>query len=62
LRNKGKNERYNPYFRESGWDHEDWFGTVGKSMFTLFQVVTGDKWAEDVVRHVVRIGVILIST
>ena len=27
-----------------GWDHEELFGTVGRSMFTLMQVMTLDSW------------------
>eukprot|EP00930_Biecheleria_cincta_P045462 TRINITY_DN31329_c0_g1_i1.p1 TRINITY_DN31329_c0_g1~~TRINITY_DN31329_c0_g1_i1.p1 ORF type:complete len:526 (-),score=124.44 TRINITY_DN31329_c0_g1_i1:357-1934(-) len=35
-----------------GWDHEELFGTVGRSMFTLMQVMTLDSWCSKVVRHV----------
>lgn len=45
---------YDPYFETSkGWDHEEYFGSVPRSMFTLFQVLTLDRWAEDVARHVI---------
>jgi voltage-gated sodium channel len=52
----GKNDAlYDPYFIESGgWDHEFYFATVPRSMFTLFQVVTFESWAERVVRHVMQ--------
>jgi len=54
-------EEYNPYFLKSakqhgvGWDHEVYFGTIWRSMFTLFQICTLDKWAEDVARHVMEV-------
>jgi len=47
-------ELYNKYFRETGWDHETYFATVPRSLFTLFQVVTLDQWAESIARHVVK--------
>lgn len=48
-------ELYDPYFIESGgWDHEEYFATVPRSMFTLFQIVTFESWAERVVRHVMQ--------
>jgi voltage-gated sodium channel len=34
------------------WPYKEYFGTVLKSMFTLFQVMTLDGWADDVVRHI----------
>mmetsp|Transcript_70869 Transcript_70869/g.163849 ORF Transcript_70869/g.163849 Transcript_70869/m.163849 type:complete len:584 (-) Transcript_70869:288-2039(-) len=44
---------YDPYFKQSGgWDHEIYFKTVGRSMFTLFQIMTLDSWSDDIVRHV----------
>jgi len=46
---------YDPYFQTSkGWDHEEYFGSVPRSMFTLFQVLTLDRWSEDVARHVIH--------
>ena len=42
----------NPYFEQSGFDHEEYFGTVSRSMYTLFQAVTTDRWAHIVTRHV----------
>lgn len=47
-------EVYNQYFRETGWDHESYFATVPRSLFTLFQMVTLDQWAESIARHVVK--------
>jgi voltage-gated sodium channel len=35
-----------------GWDHEEYFGTVPKSMYTLFQVLTLENWADGIARHV----------
>lgn len=29
-----------------GADHPDWFGTLGASMFTLFQIMTLEGWAD----------------
>jgi voltage-gated sodium channel len=37
----------------NGWDHDDLFGSVGRSMFTLLQCVTRDSWASSVSRYVV---------
>jgi len=34
------------------WPYKEYFGTVFKSMFTLFQVVTLDGWCDDIVRHI----------
>jgi hypothetical protein len=46
-------ELYEPYKHVSGgWDYQEYFGTVGKSMFTLFQIVTLDDWSDGVARHV----------
>lgn len=52
----GKNDKlYDSYFKESGgWDHEEFFRTVPRSMFTLFQVVTFESWSERIVRHVMQ--------
>jgi voltage-gated sodium channel len=52
----GKNDKlYDPYFLESGgWDHEEFFATVPRSMFTLFQIVTFESWSERIVRHVMQ--------
>jgi voltage-gated sodium channel len=45
---------YDEYRKMSGgWDHLEFFGTVGKSMYTLLQVATFDAWCSDIVRHVV---------
>jgi len=46
-------ELYDPYFKTSGgWDHEIYFKTVLRSMFTLFQIMTLDSWSDDIVRHI----------
>jgi len=52
----GKNDKlYDDYFLESGgWDHEVYFATVPRSMFTLFQIVTFESWSERIVRHVMK--------
>lgn len=55
----------------NGWDHDDLFGSVGRSMWTLFQCMTRDSWSSDIARYVVVqqwymaiffIGFMLIST
>merc|ERR1719409_416309 len=52
----GKNDKlYDSYFMQSGgWDHEEYFRTVPRSMFTLFQIVTFESWSERIVRHVMQ--------
>jgi voltage-gated sodium channel len=46
-------ETYEPYrIISGGWDYQEYFGNVAKSMFTLFQVVTLDDWSDGVARHV----------
>lgn len=46
-------ETYEPYrYISGGWDHKEYFGSVAKSMFTLFQIVTLDDWSNGVARHV----------
>lgn len=35
------------------WPYREYFGTVPRSMFTLFQVITLDGWVDDILRHVV---------
>jgi len=46
-------EVYGDYRKLSGgWDHEELFGTVARSMFTLMQILTLDNWLSDIVRHV----------
>jgi voltage-gated sodium channel len=42
-----------PSYDGEVWPYEKYFGTVLRSMFTLFQVMTLDGWCDDVVRHVV---------
>eukprot|EP00398_MALV-I-01_sp_L67-1_P000777 gene777-927_t len=43
----------NYYNLSGGWNHADYFGTVTKSMYTLFQVMTLESWAEGIARHVI---------
>lgn len=45
-------EEYNDYYLETGWDHEEYFANVLLAVFTMFQVVTRDKWSEQVTRHI----------
>lgn len=44
---------YGDYRKLSGgWDHEEFFGTVGRSMYTLMQCMTLDSWSSRIARHV----------
>merc|ERR1719436_1320931 len=45
---------YDAYFKQTGWDHEVYFSTVFRSVFTLLQVITLDQWSDSVARHVIR--------
>ena len=47
----GSGTYYTP--RHSDWGHE-YFGNFGKSLFTLFQVLTGDSWAEAIGRPLLQ--------
>merc|ERR550514_1091644 len=39
-------EVYGKYRKLSGgWDHEEMFGTIGRSMYTPLQVMTLDSWS-----------------
>jgi len=49
------------YFgHDEGWEGElkynvhDWFGTVPRSMFTLFQIMTLESWANGIVRPIME--------
>lgn len=42
-----------PSYDGEDWPYEEYFGTIWKSMFSLFQVLTLDAWCDDIVRHVV---------
>ena len=37
-----------------GADHAAWFGTIGKSMYTLFQIMTLESWSMGIVRPVME--------
>jgi voltage-gated sodium channel len=37
-----------------GPDHPAWFGTIGKSMYTLFQIMTLESWSMGIVRPVME--------
>jgi len=45
---KGEDDAY--VFDYSEWSWKDYWGTIPRSMFSLFQVVTLDKWAHSLVR------------
>lgn len=50
----GHNEIYDLYAKKSGgWDHRKYFGSVPKSMLTLFQIMTLDEWSFSITRHVI---------
>lgn len=51
----GRNvEKYGDFaFLTNGWDHEEWFGTVGRSMITLLQCMTRDSWSSDIARRTI---------
>jgi len=52
----GQNEEtyaIGPSYNGEVWPYKQYFGTVFRSMFTLFQVLTLDGWCDDIVRHVV---------
>jgi voltage-gated sodium channel len=36
-------------------DFPDWFGTIGKSLYTLFQVMTLESWSMGIVRPVMEV-------
>lgn len=40
---------------DSNPDFQEWFGTIGASMFTLFQVMTLEGWAMEIVRPVMEV-------
>lgn len=51
----GQNEEVygnGPSYDGEVWPYKEYFGSVFKSMFTLFQVMTLDGWCDDIVRHV----------
>ena len=37
-----------------GGEHAAWFGTIGKSMYTLFQIMTLESWSMGIVRPVME--------
>merc|ERR1719183_1920355 len=41
-----------PSYDGEVWPYKEYFGSVFKSMFTLFQVMTLDGWCDDIVRHI----------
>ncbi len=38
-----------------GATHEEWFGNLGKSLYTLFQVMTLESWSMGIVRPVMEV-------
>lgn len=41
-----------PSYDGEVWPYKEYFGSVFKSMFTLFQIMTLDGWCDDIVRHI----------
>jgi voltage-gated sodium channel len=41
-----------PSYDGEVWPYEEYFGSIFKSVFTLFQVMTLDGWCDDIVRHI----------
>ena len=37
-----------------GSDHPEWFGTIGHSMYTLFQIMTLESWSMGIVRPLMQ--------
>lgn len=42
------------YGSASKWNRYDYWGTVGHSMFTLFQLITGDNWVKTLARPILH--------
>lgn len=42
-----------PSYDGEVWPHKEYFGSVWRSMFTLFQITTLDGWSDDIVRHII---------
>lgn len=38
-----------------GGDFPDWFGTIGRSLYTLFQIMTLESWSMGIVRPVMEV-------
>jgi len=52
----GRNEEYVEWtFLTNGWDADEMFGTVGRSMYTLVQCMTRDGWSSGVARYVISL-------
>merc|ERR1719409_1718659 len=50
----GRSESYVDFKKlTNGWDADDLFGTVGRSMYTLLQCMTRDSWSSMIARYVV---------
>jgi len=44
-----------PYnFGRSAWSKDEYWGTVPKSMYSMFQVLTGDRWSDSLVLPLIR--------
>merc|ERR1719240_309688 len=38
------------------WELEEYFGTISRSMFTLFQVITCDDWSSHIARPLLQVA------
>jgi len=52
----GQNDSVYGKYRElsGGWSNEEYFGTIGRSMYSLLQVMTLDGWSSSIARHVIN--------
>ena len=49
---KGEDDRSYP--KSSRWSGSEYWGSLPRTIFTLFQVSTGDRWAKEIVRPLLR--------
>lgn len=48
-------------YHKSVWTRYDYWGTTARSMFTLLQILTGDKWGSSVIKPIVERTPFLIA-
>jgi voltage-gated sodium channel len=50
----GYNSDYNGLMQlTNGWDNVELFGSIGRSMWTLLQMITLDAWSSSIARHII---------
>ena len=42
------------YPKSGRWSGSEYWGSIPRSMYTFFQIATGDKWAKEIVRPLIR--------